>query len=505
MRVGTRVGIMTAASVIMFVVIGTTSFVSVNKLIETQKWVLHTQDVLEEVQTLLSELSDADASHRSYLITNQVNYLEKYRSDTRYAMTQLAKIKELTHDNAAQQKRVTELEGLVKQLVDTFEITLDQYDSKGRDAAFERVKTGYAQSVLLKIREKIGEVHDEETDLLVKRSNDAERSARQFQLTLLASVLLSVAFISLFNFFYAKDIVLRTKSLLKAADNIERGRLDELPVSDSDDEFAELAGAFNHVVGLMRRKIEELSSEVETFGSVNTSLRELLTSLSRASTDTQLAAQETFQSAAQAKLLHSYASVSCDEAAIAVQTASDKAKIAAKTSADLCDRVAAMEKMALGAESIAAELSVVGLAASMETAKMGESAAAFQSIVERLNKLSTACQEQSITAKQVLSLAQSLTTNARESSVNSGNAITQAKELLEHTEKRLASSTEALTQMNESVSRLTEICIRHREELGAARGKAEAEVAGLLVKQHISMEEQQLQMPESSEPSLIGT
>jgi CHASE3 domain sensor protein/ABC-type transporter Mla subunit MlaD len=505
MRVGTRVGIMTAASVAMFVIIGSTTYISMSKLIESYKWVLHTQDVLEELQTLLFELSDAAANERSYLIANQVTYLDDYKNDARVASQQLAKVKDLIRDNPNQRQRVAELEELVKQLLDAFETTLDRYADTGREAAFERVKLGYGHSLMVRIRDKISAMHGEETALLSKRGTDLERSARDSQMTLLAGVLLSVAFITLFNLFYAKDVVVRTRSLLRAADNIERGRLDELPISDSDDEFAELAGAFNHVVGLLRRKVDELSSEVNTFGSVNSSLRQLLSSLSRVSTDTHMAAQETMQAAAQARLLHSYASASCDEAAVAIQVASDRAQAATKTSSDLCERVAALERMALGAESIAAELSVVGLAASMETARMGENGAAFQSIVERLNKLSSACQEQSITAKQLLSLAQGLTTNTKDNSENSRSSISQAQELLSHTEKQLAQSTEALTEMNEAVSRLTEISSRHREELGEARSKAESVVAELLVKEHVGLEEAQLQKPESTEPSLIGT
>jgi ABC-type transporter Mla subunit MlaD len=120
-----------------------------------------------------------------------------------------------------------------------------------------------------------------------------------------------------------------------------------------------------------------------------------------------------------------------------------------------------------------------------------------------LNKLSTACQEQSITAKQMLSLAQTLTTRSKISSEDSGASIAQSREVLQQMEKQLANSSSALSDMYEAVSRLTDICSRHREELGAARSKAESVVAELLVKRDVAIEEQELQLPEHGAPSLV--
>jgi CHASE3 domain sensor protein len=503
MRVGTRVRVMTAASVVMFLLVGTTCYLSVTKLIDSYKWVLHTQVVLEELQETLFNLADAAANERGYLITNQVSYLDAYRVQSKASMAQVASLRDLVQDNVNQKHRLAELEVLIKERLDAFETNIDTFQNQGREQAFELVKNGTGQSWMSKVRQKIGAMHDEEIMLLEKRNDDVQRSARNAQMTILAGVLFAVTFICVFNLFYVRDITVRTKALLKAAENIERGRLDELPISDSDDEFSELADAFNHVVGLLRRKIDELTAEVNTFGTVNTSLRHLLSSLSQVSAEAQFAAQETMQASAQARLLHSYATASHDQAAVALQASCDKAAAAAQSSTELCERVAALERMSLNAESIAAELTVVGLAASMETARMGESGAAFQSISERLSKLTTACQEQSISAKQMLSLAQSLTTRVKTSSEDSGNSMLQSRELLDQMEKQLSSSSNALSEMYEAVSRLTEICNRHREELGAARSKAEAVVAELLVKRDVAAEELEMQMPEKSPATLV--
>src|SRR5207244_7771294 len=86
------------------------SYWNVRTLAATDRWVIHTFEVLTELEDTLSLLKDAETGQRGYLLTGRDRYLEPYRDAVDRIPAKLDRLKELTADNPRQQARFPELE-----------------------------------------------------------------------------------------------------------------------------------------------------------------------------------------------------------------------------------------------------------------------------------------------------------------------------------------------------------------------------------------------------------
>ena len=76
--------------------------------------VKHTYQVMALVESVASQLKDAETGQRGYLLTNKLNYLEPYESSVSVLSNTIAKAKSLTIDNPKQQERIKRLDVLTK-------------------------------------------------------------------------------------------------------------------------------------------------------------------------------------------------------------------------------------------------------------------------------------------------------------------------------------------------------------------------------------------------------
>ena len=131
-------------------------------LLETNKSVAHTQEVLFRNSELYSNLQDMNLGSRGYAFTGEKELLEPYNDGKKSLLSNFDKLKELTADNPKQQTSLEELktasEGFTRQ---TEEI----------------IKTRSQQLVLQqkgemdRVRDKLKAIADEEKRLLADRQN----------------------------------------------------------------------------------------------------------------------------------------------------------------------------------------------------------------------------------------------------------------------------------------------------------------------------------------------
>jgi len=113
LTVGTKIGAGFALALAAIVVIGVAAYRSTGKLTETADWVEHTHKVLESLEGVLSDLKDAETGQRGYLLTGDDHYLEPYFAGTTAVHQKVADLRNLTRDNANQQRRLDALEPLI--------------------------------------------------------------------------------------------------------------------------------------------------------------------------------------------------------------------------------------------------------------------------------------------------------------------------------------------------------------------------------------------------------
>ena len=113
--VGTKIGGGFAMALAILIFIGSASYRSTNKLMDTAEWVTHTHLVLERLSGLIQCLTDAETGQRGFVITGDEIYLEPYRSGIAVIDQYMREIRNLTVDNPHQQQRMDILDPLVAQ------------------------------------------------------------------------------------------------------------------------------------------------------------------------------------------------------------------------------------------------------------------------------------------------------------------------------------------------------------------------------------------------------
>jgi len=138
---GKKIGTGFALALAILVVIGTVSYRNTVTLTESADWVAHTHRVLEKLQDTLSELKDTETGQRGYLITGEERYLQPYNESLPGIKSDIDEIRQLTADNASQQRRLDTLEPLVSEKLTITKDQISVRKQKGLQAVLPMVLT----------------------------------------------------------------------------------------------------------------------------------------------------------------------------------------------------------------------------------------------------------------------------------------------------------------------------------------------------------------------------
>ncbi|MBV9443406.1 MAG: CHASE3 domain-containing protein, partial [Acidobacteriaceae bacterium] len=86
---------------------------SAHRYADSIRWVLHTRDVLAQIDAVLLSITSAESSQRGYLLTGDEALLRNYEQVSSTIRSRLEQLRQLTRDNPAQQKNVERLSGEV--------------------------------------------------------------------------------------------------------------------------------------------------------------------------------------------------------------------------------------------------------------------------------------------------------------------------------------------------------------------------------------------------------
>jgi PAS domain S-box-containing protein len=165
---------------VVFVVSSIPSYQSARQVAETLDWVGHTQEVLEKLQKVISDLIGTQAAVRGFVITGQDDFLAPY-----YALRELQDdeqtLRRLSADNPRQQQRLTTLEVLIRQWRASSEEILALQRHHGFAAADASISGGSRREIWEKIGLLTGALEHEEQELLTERESRARaQTARTF-------------------------------------------------------------------------------------------------------------------------------------------------------------------------------------------------------------------------------------------------------------------------------------------------------------------------------------
>src|ERR1035437_9409070 len=201
LSVGRKIGLgFGFAAAVIILLLGITNW-NMRKLGVTAQWKTHTYEVLDVLGDIGSQLKDAETGQRGYLLTGLDRFLEPYNSAITVIDKDLRKARDLTKDNAQQQRRLDALEPLIASKLAELSDTIELRRNKRDQAALAVVMSGRGKKFMDNVRSQINEMSDAETVLLRQRTEEADAATRFATITTIGGGVLALLLMFLFSSF----------------------------------------------------------------------------------------------------------------------------------------------------------------------------------------------------------------------------------------------------------------------------------------------------------------
>ncbi len=222
--------ILTGAAVVLNarIVIG-----DVQRMTESDRWVVHTHEVLQVLQQLLLSLVDAETGERGFIITGDERYLEPYEAGRNAVQGHLARLVELTADDPSQHRRVQEIRLLVTAELAHLEKTSGLRRTNGFIAARLVVLSKHSRRLMDEVRGSVASLVQEQNVLLEDRTRASAAAARRAITSTLLGSLASLALLAFCVEVGRRRLRERAAAAIRAHEEKERFRTTLTSVGDA--------------------------------------------------------------------------------------------------------------------------------------------------------------------------------------------------------------------------------------------------------------------------------
>jgi signal transduction histidine kinase len=165
---------------------GVYTYVINRSFIETSRLVSHTNEVLLQIQRILSLSIDLETGKRGYLLTGNEQLLEPNLRATPMVDEYIRDLKKLTSDNSKQQKMIVNLKSLVDENIKKSRIGVEER----KNAILQNKNYTYVDDghLMVAIRSVIEEMQKEENHLLQQRMKANKNEMSRFNIAFLCLV-----------------------------------------------------------------------------------------------------------------------------------------------------------------------------------------------------------------------------------------------------------------------------------------------------------------------------
>jgi signal transduction histidine kinase len=165
-----------AAGFLVLVAISVASVVLVNRARDDNRWVVHTVEVENQINTVLLEIRRAESGARGYLLTLGPEFLADHEAAVAAVIPDVDRLGQLTSDNPAQTANMTKLRPAIQQRLFQFAQEMD-FIKRGEQAkATDLVRQAAANNATGSIRDVATAMLAEESRLFAQRTEQADRT-----------------------------------------------------------------------------------------------------------------------------------------------------------------------------------------------------------------------------------------------------------------------------------------------------------------------------------------
>jgi len=214
-----------AAVLAVFLAVGVVSYHSLSASVESDRWVQHTHEVLENLESLLSEITDVETAYRGYAFSGEETFLRDSRVNISLVEQDEKTLRLLTADNSHQQQRLITLTGLTEQTIRHGESVVALRRASGSERAAAVIRQGQAERILEESRATVRDMESEERRLLSERNANAERRFRQTKAAIILGSCLGLLIVVVANWIVIRDYAARRRAEAAVLESEERFRI----------------------------------------------------------------------------------------------------------------------------------------------------------------------------------------------------------------------------------------------------------------------------------------
>jgi|GEM_PF-1302839 len=175
------------AIILLLTATGFVAYLSLQSLFRRQQWVEHTHQVIYRAERVISLLKDLETGNRGYLLTREKEFLEPYLLAKDSVWPALGSLRNLTRDNALQQRRLDTLESRVRDKLEVVDAIVQRASDRSTfSASGIRTELARSKSYMDAVRGIVGRLIAEEQRLLDLRTRQQQEGGRLVDLALLA-------------------------------------------------------------------------------------------------------------------------------------------------------------------------------------------------------------------------------------------------------------------------------------------------------------------------------
>jgi len=182
-----------ACALLIVVCIGALSFWSEVRNEEDREWVTHTLLVVEKLQAIRIDITQAETGQRGYLLTGEEKYLEPYQAGRDQLDRDMAELRDQTSDNPTEQAAILRLDPLIAARLAELSGGIELRKHSGLLAGVQAVAYGNTGGKWMgQIATQIEEMRRAEDQLLSSRLGTASASTRKMKVVVVCGNALAI-------------------------------------------------------------------------------------------------------------------------------------------------------------------------------------------------------------------------------------------------------------------------------------------------------------------------
>jgi len=229
-----------ASALLLLFLSGLATYFAITRLLESEKWVVHTHEVRVAIGDIDSALSRAGRARSGYVLEGNDDFLNQFEAAVLEIPPILRHLRELTRDNPRQQDLCSRLEDVTNRRIAMFRESIRLHKDTSPDVQGQADLSRQAVPISSEMTSIMQQMREEEQRLLDARTKTSDR------LFIVTVVTLAVAFVMALELFTVNYRLLSAE--LAAREQAEQ------TVRESEESLRRLTGRLLQVQDAERRK-----------------------------------------------------------------------------------------------------------------------------------------------------------------------------------------------------------------------------------------------------------